>query len=109
MQRASRRAKQPAKKGQQDIIRLRKFDKGIPDEKAAVPFMEERLLYGLPCCGNENIYQVNNNRPMGHRSRDCRRYSSVQPRTSSTFTSNKPGTRETTRGIDSQAPPLLTS
>ena len=69
------------KKEQQDIIGIEKFYKEIPNEEAAIAFVEERVWGGIPWCprcGNENVYRVENGRPMSHRCRDCRRYFSVR-------------------------------
>ena len=69
------------KKEQQDIIGLEKFYKEIPDEEAAIAFVEERIWGGepyCPRCGRENVYQVKNGSPMSHRCRDCKRYFSVR-------------------------------
>ena len=77
----SRPARPPTKKERQDIISLRQFDAEIPDEEAAIAFMEARVWGDVPYCprcGNENVYRVENGRPMSHRCRDCKKYFSVR-------------------------------
>ena len=71
----------PTKKEQQDIISLRRFEKQIPDEAAAITFAEEAIWQGDPRSvrsGNGNVYRVKNGRPMSHRCRDCKRHFSVR-------------------------------
>ena len=74
-------AKKPTKKEERDIISLRQFEKQIPDEAAAIAFVEGRRwgsdLY-CPRCGSVAAYRVKNGRPMSHRCRDCKRYFSVR-------------------------------
>ena len=71
----------PTKKERQDIISLAQFDKMIPDEAAAIAFMEARVWGNVPWCprcGTTNAYRVKNGRPMSHRCRGCRKYFSVR-------------------------------
>ena len=78
---AKQKAGGPTKKDELDIISLRRFEKQIPDEAAAVAFAEEAIWQGDPrCgrCGNNNVYRVKNGRPMSHRCRDCKRHFSVR-------------------------------
>ena len=69
------------KKEEQDIISLRQFERAIPDEAAAIAFMEERLWGDnprCPRCATNNIYRVKNGKPMSHRCRTCKRHFSVR-------------------------------
>ena len=78
---AKRKAGGPTKKEELDIISLRRFEKQIPDEAAAIAFAEEAIWQGDPrCgrCGNGNVYRVKNGRPMSHRCRDCKRHFSIR-------------------------------
>ena len=78
---AKQKAGGPTKKEQQDIVSLRRFEKQIPDEAAAIAFAEEAIWQGDPrCgrCGNNNVYRVKNGRPMSHRCRDCKRHFSIR-------------------------------
>ncbi len=73
--------KKQTKKEQQDIISIDRFYREIPDEAAAVAFVENRLWGDTPYCprcGRENVYRVESGRPMSHRCRDCNRYFSVR-------------------------------
>ncbi len=69
------------KKEERDIISLRQFEQRIPDEAAAVAFMEEKR-WGqdpyCPHCGLNNVYRVQSGKPMSHRCRQCKRYYSVR-------------------------------
>ena len=71
----------PTKKEQKDIISLKQFDARIPDEAAAIAFMEERRwgdgLY-CPRCGLDNSYRVKSGKPMPYRCRDCKKYFGVR-------------------------------
>lgn len=69
-----------ADKIKHDIISDSEFEKLIPDEEAAVAFLEERRWKGTPrCprCGDCNVYRTVNNEKMSHRCRPCRRYFNV--------------------------------
>ena len=69
------------KKDQQDIISLKQFDKEIPDEQAALAFMEKKIWGDKPYCGRcggDNVYRVESGEPMSHRCRDCRKYFSIR-------------------------------
>ncbi len=73
--------KKRTKKEQQDIIGIRRFYREIPDEEAAIAFIENRIWGDTPYCprcGNENVYRVKSGKPMSHRCRDCKRYFSVR-------------------------------
>ena len=72
---------QKTKKERQGIISLKQFDKEIPDEQAAITFVENKIWGETPFCGRcgaDNVYRVANGRPMSHRCRDCKRYFSVR-------------------------------
>ena len=78
---AKQKAGGPTKKDELDIISLRRFEKQIPDEAAAIAFAEEVIWQGDPhCgrCGNSNVYRVKNGRPMSHRCRDCKKHFSIR-------------------------------
>ena len=71
-------------KAENDIISLREFEKLIPDEAAAVAFLEERIWGGTPWCphcGSANTYRPKSGKPMPHRCRACKRYFSVRVKT----------------------------
>ena len=73
--------RKPTKKEAQDIISLRQFSEWIPDEAAAVAYVEERRWGDnpyCPLCGLENVYEVKSGKPMSHRCRSCKRYFSVR-------------------------------
>lgn len=60
---------------------LYEFLERIPDEAAAVAFIEGvRWGDGVYCprCTSESVYRVENGRPMSHRCRNCNRYFSVR-------------------------------
>ena len=64
-----------------EIISLREFYRKIPNEEAAVAFVEERRWGGSPVCphcDNDNVYRVASGKPMSHRCRDCNKYFSVR-------------------------------
>ena len=68
-------------RGKDDIIGIPSFYKHIPDEAAAIAFMEEALWDGIPYCGKcgtLNVYRVKSGRPLSHRCRACNRYFSVR-------------------------------
>lgn len=70
-----------ARKEEQDIISLKKFNEVIPDERAAITFVEEKVWGDTPLCGrcgSSNVYRVKNGYPLSHRCRPCRRYFSVR-------------------------------
>ncbi len=71
----------PTKKEKLDIISLRQFERAIPDEQAAIAFMEE-MIWGdtpfCPKCGSENCYRPKSGKPMPHRCRACKKYFSVK-------------------------------
>ena len=75
------RSKPKTKKERQDIISLKKFNEAIPDEAAAIAYVE-KAIWGETAfcgrCGGDNIYRVKNGRPMSHRCRDCKMYFSVR-------------------------------
>ena len=78
---ASKVQKGPTKKEELDIISLKQFDARIPDEEAAIAFVEECQWSGSPYCGHcgsENVYRVKNGKPMSHRCRSCKKYFSVR-------------------------------
>ena len=65
----------------QDIISNKEFDKRIPDEAAAVEFLEQTMWGDAPFCprcGGEGVYRTKTGKPMSHRCRDCRRHFSVR-------------------------------
>lgn len=69
-------------KDKQDIISVFRFFKEIPDEVAAVAFMEH-WVWGdtpwCPYCGSDNIYRTTGGKPTkSHRCRECRRHFSVR-------------------------------
>ncbi len=71
----------PTKKEELDIISLYQFSERIPDEEAAISFVEERRWGDTPycpLCGLETIYRVKSGKPMSHRCRTCRKYFSVR-------------------------------
>ena len=71
-------------KAEQDIISFAEFEKMIPDEAAAVAFMEEKRWGQTPrCprCGTDAVYRVKSGRPSSHRCRPCRKYFNVRTNT----------------------------
>ncbi len=70
------------KKEQQDIIGIEKFYKEIPDEEAAIAFVEERIWGDTPWCPrcgqDDTVYRVKSGKPQSHRCRGCRQYFSVR-------------------------------
>ena len=70
------------KKEQQDIIGLTRFYRQMPNEEAAIAFVEERVWGDEPfcprCCRTETVYRVASGQPMSHRCRACKRYFSVR-------------------------------
>lgn len=70
-----------SQKQRDDIISLFEFFSKIPNEEAAVAFMEH-WVWGdspwCPYCGDDNVYRVKNGRPASHRCRDCKRHFSVR-------------------------------
>ena len=70
------------KKEQQDIIGFFQFEKRIPNEEAAIAFVEERLWGGEPYCPHcyraDTVYRVASGQPMSHRCRACKKYFSVR-------------------------------
>ena len=75
---------QVTKKEQRDIISLKQFNQRIPDEAAAIAFVEGRRWGDnpyCPICGLDNVYRVQSGKPMSHRCRSCKRYFSVRTNT----------------------------
>ena len=74
--------KRRTKKDEQDIIGIEKFYRVIPDEAAAIAFVEERIWGGTPWCPrcgrDDTVYRTKNGRPMSHRCRTCEKYFSVR-------------------------------
>ena len=74
-------ARKLTKREQRDEIGIMEFIREIPDEAAAIAFVEE-CVWGdepyCPRCGGDNVYRIKNGQPMGHRCRDCSRYFSVR-------------------------------
>lgn len=80
MKHARQFAGKATKKEEQDIISLWEFLARIPDEEAAIAFIEEEMWEGIPRCGRcngMNVYEVKNRSPLSHRCRDCNRHFSV--------------------------------
>ena len=78
--------RKPTKKERQDIISVAQFNKTIPDEAAAIAFMEARLWGDsssptCPRCTSENTYRVKSGRPASHRCRACQKYFNVRTET----------------------------
>ena len=70
-----------SKKEQEDVISLKQFDARIPNEEAAIAFMEDCQWGDDPYCGHcasENVYRVKSAKPMSHRCRSCKKYFSVR-------------------------------
>ena len=70
-----------SKKEERDIISLRQFEKLIPDEAAAVAFLEQRIWGDTPFCphcGSDDTYRPKSGKPMPHRCRSCKKYFSVR-------------------------------
>ncbi|MCY4557254.1 MAG: IS1595 family transposase [Chloroflexi bacterium] len=70
------------KKEQQDIIGFFKFEERIPNEAAAIAFVEE-AIWGddgpwCPRCGGDNVRRVPSGKPSSHHCRDCNRFFSVR-------------------------------
>ena len=66
--------KDPAPERDDETISLREFYRKIPDEAAAIAFVEERRWAGHPICPHcdgDNVYRVASGKPMSHRCRDC--------------------------------------
>ena len=74
--------KKPAKaEGKEDIISMYKLMKAIPDEAAAVAYLENwRWGKGLYCprCGSRDARVHSSGKPMSHWCSSCRRYFSVR-------------------------------
>lgn len=74
--------KKPTKREQQDIISVPEFYREIPDEEAAIAFVENRVWGDCPYCPrcgrDDTVYRVKNGKPMSHRCRACKRYFSVR-------------------------------
>ncbi|MXZ90041.1 MAG: IS1595 family transposase [Chloroflexi bacterium] len=75
-------ARRRTKKEQQDIISLFQFWDRIPNEEAAIAFVEESI-WGedgpyCPRCGRDNVRRVPSGRPMSHHCRHCNRFFSVR-------------------------------
>lgn len=73
-------APKKTKKEQRDIIGIERFYREIPDEEAAIAFVEDCIWQGSPWCPRcygDNVYRVESNKPLSHRCRDCKRYFSV--------------------------------
>ena len=71
----------PTRKEERDIISIAQFNKRIPDEAAAIAFMEKQLWGDAPICGrcgSENVYRTKSGKPMSHRCRPCKRHFSVR-------------------------------
>ena len=69
------------KRERKDVISLKQFSALIPDEEAAITFMENRRWgKGMYCpkCGVENCYRVKSGKPMPYRCRVCKKYFSVR-------------------------------
>ena len=76
------KTKKPAnKRERKGVISLKQFYALIPNEEAAITFMENRRWgKGLYCpkCGLENSYRVKSGKPMPFRCRSCKKYFSVK-------------------------------
>ena len=73
--------KKPTNKEKQDIIGRQQFSKRIPDEAAAIAFIEEQIWGDDPTCGHcksENVYRTKHGRPMSHRCRNCKKHFSIR-------------------------------
>lgn len=73
-----------ARKEEQDVITIKKFNEAIPDERAAIAFVEEKLWGDTPRCGHcgtDNVYRVDSSRSKSHRCRPCKRYFNVRTNT----------------------------
>ena len=74
--------KHQTKKDEQDIISLFQFWEGIPNEDAAIAFVEASI-WGedgphCPRCGRDNVRRVPSGQPMSHHCRPCNRFFSVR-------------------------------
>lgn len=68
-------------KASRDIISYDDLLELIPDEEAAIDFVEEVLWDGVPVCPkceSTNTYMPASGKPMRHRCRDCKKYFSVK-------------------------------
>ena len=66
---------------EQDIMYDKEFDRAIPDEAAAIEFLEQTMWADTPFCpkcGDKNVYRPSGKPLMSHRCRDCKRYFSVR-------------------------------
>ena len=77
------KAKKSSYKSKKDrgIVSMREFQEAIPDEEAAVEFVEDAIWGGTPACprcDGSNVYQTKNGKPMRWRCRPCRRHFSVR-------------------------------
>ena len=74
------------KKQRDDILSTNQLRKAIPDEAAAVAFVEKAIWGNDPICPRcgltETVYRVKSGKPMPWRCRDCKRYFSVKVGTS---------------------------
>ncbi|MXZ90252.1 MAG: IS1595 family transposase [Chloroflexi bacterium] len=67
--------------GRDIISTLELTDRLIPDEEAAIDFVEEAIWEGVPMCPHclsTDTYRTLNGKPMRHRCRGCRKYFSVK-------------------------------
>ena len=76
--------REPTRKEEEDIISLKEFYKLIPNEEAAVAFVEG-VLWGdeepdCPHCGHDSTYRVKSGKPLSHRCRrkSCKKYFSFR-------------------------------
>ena len=78
---ANKKAKKKTRsKKDRDIISLVEFMDLIPDEDAAIEFMEQEIWQGTPICPEcdaTNAYMPKSGKPMRWRCRACKRYFSV--------------------------------
>ena len=68
-------------KQKNDVISLKEFSERIPDEAAAIAFVEEKIWGNnprCPHCGMNNVYRVKSGKPMSHRCRPCKKYFSIR-------------------------------
>ena len=73
--------KKVGSKRHRDILSLVEFMDLIPDEEAAIDFVEEVIWDGVPVCPkceSTNTYMPASGKPMRHRCRDCKKYFSVK-------------------------------
>ena len=70
------------KKEKNDIISIFQLMEKIPDEAAAVAFVEEKVWGDSPICPRcgltETCYRVKSGKPLPYRCRDCKKYFSVK-------------------------------